>query len=125
MIVSVDVTSPTPAYEQIRAQVTALVDSGALAAGVRLPPIRQLAEDLELAPGTVAKAYALLDRTGVATAHRRRGTVIRDRGTLDLQTRREELAKAASVFAQTTQLLNVDAATARAAIETALASSNR
>jgi DNA-binding transcriptional regulator YhcF (GntR family) len=123
MIVSVDVSSPTPAYEQIRVQVTALVNSGALQAGERLPPIRQLAEDLELAPGTVAKAYALLERTGVASTHRRRGTIIRDRAALDPVTRLKELDKAASSFAQTVRLLNIDAATAQAAIDNALASS--
>jgi DNA-binding transcriptional regulator YhcF (GntR family) len=123
MMVSVDVTSPTPAYEQIRAQVTALVNSGALPVGTRLPPIRQLAEDLELAPGTVAKAYALLERTGVASAHRRRGTIIRDRGALDHATRLTELNKAASSFAQTVRLLNIDSATARTVVDAALESS--
>ena len=122
MMVSVDTNSPTPAYEQIRAQVTALVNSGALPVGTRLPPIRQLAQDLELAPGTVAKAYALLERTGLASAHRRRGTIIRDRPALDPDERRKELDKAASAFAQTTRLLNVDPDTARAAIDAALSS---
>ena len=123
MMVSVDISSPTPAYEQIRAQVTALANSGALPAGARLPAIRQLAEDLELAPGTVAKAYALLERTGVASAHRRRGTIIADRGTLDSDTRLTELTKAASSFAQTVRLLNIDPVAARAAIDTALSAS--
>ncbi len=123
MRVSVDTTSPTPAYEQIRAQVTALVNSGALPVGARLPPIRQLAEDLELAPGTVAKAYGLLERTGVAAAHRRRGTIIQDRGALDPDARLEELNKAASSFVQVVRLLNIDPATARSAVDSALASS--
>ena len=120
MKVSVDVTSPTPAYEQIRAQLTALVNSGALPAGTRLPPIRQLAKDLELAPGTVAKAYTLLERTGVASTHRRRGTIIADRAALAPDDRRKEVDKAASEFAQTVRLLNVDPDTARAAIDAAL-----
>jgi DNA-binding transcriptional regulator YhcF (GntR family) len=120
VIVSVDVTSPTPAYEQIRAQLTALVNSGALPVGTRLPPIRQLAQDLELAPGTVAKAYTLLERTGVASTHRRRGTIIADRAELAEDERRRELDKAASEFAQTVRLLNIDPDTARAAVETAL-----
>lgn len=122
MKVSVDVTSPTPAYEQIRAQLTALANSGALPVGTRLPPIRQLAQDLELAPGTVAKAYALLERSGVASTHRRRGTMIADRAELAEGERRRELDKAASVFAQTIRLLNVEPDVARAAIETALTS---
>ena len=43
-----------------------LVDSGALAVGTRLPPIRQLAQDLELAPGTsvaLGKTIALQQLT--------------------------------------------------------------
>jgi DNA-binding transcriptional regulator YhcF (GntR family) len=121
MMVSVDVASPTPAYEQIRAQLTALVNSGALPVGTRLPPIRQLAQDLELAPGTVAKAYAMLEATGVASAHRRRGTIVNDRGAVDPEERLRELEKAALSFAQTVRLLNVSPAAARAAIDAALA----
>lgn len=120
MMVTVDTTSPTPAYEQIRAQLAALANSGALPVGTRLPPIRQLAQDLELAPGTVAKAYALLEQTGIASAHRRRGTIIQDRAALDSGERLKELDKAASSFAQTIRLLNVDTDTARAAIDKAL-----
>jgi len=82
MRVSVDTSSPVPAYEQIRAQVEAMADTGALPAGTRLPPIRQLAADLGLAPGTVAKAYALLEKAGVTSTHRRRGTLITDRRAL-------------------------------------------
>ena len=120
MMVMVDTASPTPAYEQIRAQLTALANSGALPVGTRLPPIRQLAQDLELAPGTVAKAYALLERTGIASTHRRRGTIIQDRATLDSNERLKELDKAASSFAQMIRLLNVDTDTARRAIDKAL-----
>lgn len=119
-MVSVDTTSPTPAYEQIRAQLAALVNSGALPVGTRLPPIRQLARDLELAPGTVAKAYAILERTGVAATQRRRGTVVRDRAGLGPAERQRELHKAASAFAQTIRLLNVDSDAALAAVDAAL-----
>lgn len=120
MRVSVDTSSPVPAYEQIRAQVTAMADTGALPAGTRLPPIRQLAGDLGLAPGTVAKAYALLEKAGVASTHRRRGTLITDRRALDPATQRSELHRAASVFAQTVRLLNVDRTTAIEAINASL-----
>jgi GntR family transcriptional regulator len=122
MRVTVDTASPIPAYEQIRAQVTALADNGVLPAGARLPPIRQLAADLGLAPGTVAKAYTLLERTGVASTHRRRGTLITDRGALDPADQLSELRRAADVFARAVQLLNVDRTTAREAVDAALRS---
>lgn len=53
--VTVDVLDPTPPYEQLRRQLADLVGSGVLASGDRLPPVRQLAADLGLAPGTVAR----------------------------------------------------------------------
>lgn len=119
-MVAVDTTSPTPVYEQIRAQLAAMANSGVLPVGTRLPPIRQLAQDLELAPGTVARAYALLEQTGIASAHRRRGTIIQDRAALDSGERLKELDKAARSFAQSIRLLNIDTDTARAAIDKAL-----
>lgn len=35
---SLDAASPTPPYEQVRAQVIAAIDDGSLVAGTRLPP---------------------------------------------------------------------------------------
>ena len=49
MILSVDLDSPVPPYEQIRAQLTMMAASGVLPPGSRLPTIRQLAADLALA----------------------------------------------------------------------------
>lgn len=59
--VRVDTTSQVPPYEQIRAQLAALIVTGRLAEGDRLPTVRQLATDLGLAPGTVARAYRELE----------------------------------------------------------------
>ncbi|MCC3281241.1 MULTISPECIES: GntR family transcriptional regulator [Arthrobacter] len=77
--IQVDLGSPVPPYEQIRAQVSTLVSAGALAPGDRLPTIRTLASDLGVAPGTVARAYKELEAEGTVTALRRRGTVIAQR----------------------------------------------
>lgn len=120
MIVSVDTNSAVPAYEQIRAQITALADSGALPPRTQLPSVRQLAEDLGVAPGTVAKAYQQLDATGITTAHRRRGTLISDRTTASESDRLASLRAAARVYAQTARLLNVDGKTAAALATEAL-----
>lgn len=76
MILHVDPRSPVPPYEQLRQQVTTLVLGGALLSGARLPAIRQLANDLGLAGGTVARAYRELEADGVVTTHGRNGTVI-------------------------------------------------
>lgn len=76
VILEIDPRSATPPYEQLRQQVTALVIGGALTPGARLPAIRQLANDLGLAGGTVARAYRELESDGVVTAHGRHGTIV-------------------------------------------------
>ena len=76
MILEVDPRSPVPPYEQVRQQITTLVLGGGLQTGDRLPSIRQLANDLGLAGGTVARAYRELEADGVVTTHGRHGTVV-------------------------------------------------
>jgi DNA-binding transcriptional regulator YhcF (GntR family) len=72
----VDQGSTVPPYEQVRQQVTALVLGHGLLPGTRLPSIRQLANDLGLAGGTVARAYRELEADGVVSTRGRNGTVV-------------------------------------------------
>lgn len=74
--ITVDVSSSTPPYEQLRRQIALAASSGALPPGTRLPSVRALAADLGLAPGTVARAYKELEAGGVVVTAGRRGTVI-------------------------------------------------
>jgi DNA-binding transcriptional regulator YhcF (GntR family) len=74
--VTVDPNAATPPYEQLRTQIARLVGSGRLTPGARLPTIQQLANDLALAPGTVARAYKELERDGVVVSRRRAGTTV-------------------------------------------------
>ncbi len=66
-----------------RAKYRALVDciqkgiaDGALEAGQKLPPVRDLAFRLDITPGTVARAYSILVQDGVLTAGVGRGTYV-------------------------------------------------
>ena len=52
----VDPHSTTPPFEQIRVQVIEAVRTGTLTPGDKLPTVRRLAEDLGLAPNTVARS---------------------------------------------------------------------
>ncbi|MEU1183050.1 GntR family transcriptional regulator [Streptomyces sp. NPDC005820] len=72
--VRVDTTSQVPPYEQIRAQLAALILTGRLTEGERLPTVRQLAADLGLAPGTVARAYRELEAAELIRTRRGAGT---------------------------------------------------
>jgi DNA-binding transcriptional regulator YhcF (GntR family) len=74
VIVRIDPGAPDPPFEQLRAQVLASIAAGELPPGTRLPPIRQLAGDLGLAPGTVARAYRELETAGLVVSAGRRGT---------------------------------------------------
>jgi DNA-binding transcriptional regulator YhcF (GntR family) len=76
VLISVDPADPTPPYVQIRTPFADLVRSGALAAGSRLPTVRRLADDLGVAPGTVARAYRTLEIDAVTETRGRAGTFV-------------------------------------------------
>ena len=76
MILRVDPESPTPPYEQLRSQLSRMIRDGSVRRGTRLPTIRSLATDLELAPNTVARAYRELEEAGLVVAKGRRGTFV-------------------------------------------------
>ena len=76
LAVRIDLDSAVPQYEQLRAQLAALVAAGDLADGQRLPTVRALANDLGIAPGTVARAYRDLEAGGRVTTRRRVGTMV-------------------------------------------------
>jgi DNA-binding transcriptional regulator YhcF (GntR family) len=64
-MISVDNTDPTPPFEQIRRQLVDEIRSGTLPQGSKLPSVRQLAGDLSVAAGTVARAYGELESEGL------------------------------------------------------------
>lgn len=76
MIIDVDATSAVPTFEQLRSQLAEMIHSGVLSEGTRLPSIRQLAGDLGLAPGTVARAFRELETEGLVRSRVRHGTVV-------------------------------------------------
>lgn len=79
--VRVDAADPTPPYEQLRRQLAGAIQAGTLASGTRLPTVRQLASDLDLAPGTVMRAYRELETSGLILTGRGQGTVVTPIGT--------------------------------------------
>jgi GntR family transcriptional regulator len=123
VIIRIDHGSSVAPYDQVRQQVTDMVVTGHLPAETRLPPIRQLAADLGLAPGTVARAYRELEADGVVVSRGRRGTFTRAPEQLPVPVDRDDqLAEAARAFAVRARQLQVDEATALEVVRRALAS---
>jgi len=79
-MITMDPKSGSPPYEQVRSQYAALIAAGTLAPGARLPTIRQLAADLDLAVNTVARAYRDLESGGLIETRGRAGTVVSAQG---------------------------------------------
>ena len=75
-LVSVDPTSHRPPFEQVRSQLAAAIETGALAPAHRLPPVRRMARDLGLAVNTVARAYRELELAGYVETRGRHGTFV-------------------------------------------------
>ena len=73
-MISVDPGSTVSPVQQIWSQLAAQIRSGNLEPDTRLPTVRQLAADLRVAPGTVAKAYKELESGGLIRTARAAGT---------------------------------------------------
>jgi GntR family transcriptional regulator len=78
MVVRIDSESRMPIYAQIVEQIKAQIAAGQLTPGDQLPTIRQLATDLRINFNTVVRAYLDLEREGLISTQRGRGTFVAD-----------------------------------------------
>jgi GntR family transcriptional regulator len=81
MYVHISAGDGVPIYLQIVQQIKHLVATGRLAPGEELTPIRTLAEQLQVNPNTVARAYRELAAAGIVTNRRTAGTYVADSGS--------------------------------------------
>jgi DNA-binding transcriptional MocR family regulator len=65
-----------PKYKAVAATIRKAVDDRVLDVGSKLPPVRELAYQLGITPGTVARAYTVLTDEGVLLAEVGRGTFV-------------------------------------------------
>lgn len=115
-MLSVDPRSAVPPFEQLRVQFLALIDSGKLAAGTRLPTVRRLAEDLGIAPNTVARTYRELESDGMIETRGRHGSFVSSHGSVVEQRAQE----AAAEYAARVRSLGVSSETAIGLVVAAL-----
>lgn len=76
MLIRIDPGDPRPLHAQIELQVRAAIGDGSLEAGERLPPARELAEDIGVNVHTVLRAYGSLRDAGLIELRPRRGAVV-------------------------------------------------
>lgn len=121
MILEVDTRSPVPPFEQIRISIRRLVATGELTVGSRLPTVRQLASDLGLAPGTVARAFRELESEGIIETRGRHGTRVKSAPPVPRRAEGDRrIRDAASAYAAIAAELAIDAETAMEHIRRAL-----
>ncbi len=119
MNIDVDPDSAVPAFEQLRGQLADLIRAGSLDVGTRLPSIRQLASDLGLAPGTVARAFRELEAEGLVSSKVRHGTVVAPTRHTASQAR-DQVEEAARAFALTVHHLGLSEEAALGAVRAQL-----
>ncbi|HVN14219.1 MAG TPA: GntR family transcriptional regulator [Anaerolineales bacterium] len=101
LTLQLDFRSGLPIYIQITNQIQSQVASGALKTGDQLPTVRALAQELRVNFNTVARAYRLLDETGIISTQQGRGTYIMMRPPPEIteRMRRESLQALARRYA--------------------------
>ncbi|MBP0482015.1 PLP-dependent aminotransferase family protein [Sagittula salina] len=82
-----------PKYRMLAAAVRQGVAEGRLSEGERLPPVRDLAWQLQITPGTVARAYTILTDEGLLRGEVGRGTFVADRSALSAEEQSAPLVK--------------------------------
>ena len=69
-------TTRRAAYRQIADEITAAIQSGALAPGTRLPTVAQLAEQHKVSLSTIDRAMGILHERGVIVGHPGKGVFV-------------------------------------------------
>ncbi len=108
-----------PPGKQVREGVRRMIERGTLLPGDRLPTVRALAEQLDLAPNTVARAYRELEQEGWLEGRGRAGTFVADRLPDRPGDAEQALTKAASTYARRAVQLGFDRAAALRALREA------
>ena len=114
--IRIDHDAAEPPYEQVRLRIAEAAAAGDLAAGAKLPPVRQLATDLGLAANTVARAYRELEQAGLVQTRGRAGTVV----TAAAGRTPEAAVRAAHAYAETVRALGLPANKALELVRAAL-----
>jgi len=93
MLIDIQADSPVPIYEQIVAQVTFGIASGAVEPGALIPSVREMAQQLLVNPNTVARAVQELERRGLVEAKRGLGMEVTAAAPRLCRAQRQEIVR--------------------------------
>lgn len=116
----VDPNASQPPFDQLRTQIIDSIRDGRLAAGSRLPTVRELAGQVGLAVNTVARTYRELESAGIVETRGRFGTFVSRVDPVDAA-----MAEAAASYVHAARALGLDAEQALRYIEVAFGTGQR
>ena len=89
----IDRNDERPIYVQIIDEVRSSIMRGLLKPGDRLPPVRKLAEQLNINLHTVRRAYSMLSEHKIVSCRRGAGTIVQEDARKDDLLRRDQLLR--------------------------------
>ena len=114
--ININYRDPRPIYEQVRDGLRALIVSGALPGGEKLPSVRELASQLAINPNTIQRAYRELEQEGYLCSVPGKGSFAAERAGIDTQ-RQEALLRRFDETVRELKYLGVSAEALRARME--------
>ena len=92
MNIIINHTSMQPIYEQIVAQIKAMIIDGTLKSQEMLPSVRTMSKELKISALTVKKAYDYLEEEGfIVTVHGKGSFIGESNASLLMEERRKEI----------------------------------
>ena len=116
----IDDESALSVFHQIIDGVKEAIATGQVGPGDRLPTVRALADRLDVAPGTVARAYRALEEEDVVDTHGSRGTRVADQRRSPAPPAHEDLVGLLRPSAVAAFHLGASARALRAALDAAM-----
>ena len=106
-MITIDLMSRVPIYEQIIEQLETFVLKGILNVGDQIPSVRSLSIQLSINPNTIQKAYSELDRTGIIDTVPGRGSFIAKEAKANLRNLQGNQLKALSSIVEKLALAGI------------------
>ena len=76
LLLHLDPSDRLPLYRQLADKLSTNILEGSLAAGSRLPSVREMAMELRINPNTVARAYREVEHAGLVTTEAGKGVFV-------------------------------------------------